>query len=131
MTMTLAAAETAAKQGEGRTSLEQRTCPVCGGALRALRARRWRCEKGHTVAYASGLSAGSKRVKSGWAEDASEGADLSPAAGVQQRTESHAKQVDIPRPTSEDIATSKAAWERKLKRNRQRRWRARQRAGLV
>ena len=83
------------------------------------------------MTYASGLSDGINHVKLGWAEGASEGSDLSPAAGVQQRTESHAKQAGIPLPTHEDIAASKAEWERKLKRKRQRRWRARQRAGLV
>jgi hypothetical protein len=83
------------------------------------------------VTYASGLSDGRNRVKLGWAEGASEGSDLSPDTEVRQRTEIPIEQADIPRPTSEDIAATKAQWERKLKRKRQRRWRARQRAGLV
>lgn len=83
------------------------------------------------MTYASGLPDGRNRVDLGWAEGASEGADLSPAGEVRQRAKSQPEQADIPRPTSEDIAASKADWERKLKRNRQRRWRARQRAGLV
>ena len=71
------------------------------------------------------------RVKLGWAEGASEDSDLSSTVRAERRTEIHTERAGIPLPTHEDIAASKADWERKLKRNRQRRWRARQRAGLV
>lgn len=130
-TMPLAAAETTEEQVNRRTGREQRACPVCGGKLRTVGARRWGCEAGHTVAYAPGLSDGRNRVKLGWAEGASHGADLRRAEQVRPRTKSQREGPSLPLPAGEDIAASKAEWERRLKRERQRRWRARKRAGLV
>jgi hypothetical protein len=107
--MALSAAHSVAKQTEA--GLRPRTCPVCGGALRTAGTRRWTCEHGHSVAHHP------------------ECADTAHREGLGgDGNESNAL---VPRPTREDIAVAKAEWERKLKRERQRRWRARKRAGLV
>ena len=129
--MTAIAEEAVSTQTPGRVTATPRACPVCDGTLHALGARRWGCEKGHTVTSWPELMEAAGRFRLGWAEDAPEGSELSPAARARQKTESQPERPNLPLPTGEDIAASKAAWERKLKRERQRRWRARARAGLV
>jgi len=134
--MTGAAEEAVSTQVPLRVIGKPRACPVCDGKLHGLGAMRWGCEKGHTVAYASGLLDATRRVGLEWAEGASEGPGLSSVVQTRgqqtpDRQPTQATQVGIPLLTREEIADSRAAWERKLKRVRQRRWRARKRAGLV
>lgn len=132
MQQTTAAAEVA-RVTERRVVDPPGACPVCDGQLLGLGARRWECQRGHTVTYWPELLETAGRVKLGWAEDASGDLELSPAVGTSSRETARGQPVtlDIPVPSSEQIADAEAEWERKLKRRRQRRWRARKRAGLV
>ena len=109
------------------------SCPVCDGRLRALRARWWECQRGHTVIHWPELLEAAGRFKLGWADDLSGDLELSAAEGGSGREglEGRPVTVEIPVASSEQIAEAKAEWERKHKRERQRRWRARKRAGLV
>jgi hypothetical protein len=131
--MTGAAEEAVSTQVRLRVIGKPRACPVCDGKLHGLGAMRWGCEKGHTVTYHPEPAEAAHAVSMGWAEGASEGPGSSSAVQTrgQQTPDSQPTQVGIPLLTREELADSRAAWERKLKRGRQRRWRARKRAGLV
>ena len=133
MTMAVAAAEATGKQLKGPTSLEQSACPVCGGKLRTLGPRRGRCKKGHTVTYCPELINAADCFSPAWGEGTSDGPGLSSVVGTRPRQTEGGQpgQAGTALPWSEEIAEAKAAWARKLKRQRQRRWRARKRAGLV
>jgi hypothetical protein len=131
--MTETAEAAVSTQARLRAIGKPRACPVCDGKLHALGGRRWGCEKGHTVAYAPGLLNAVGRAEPGWDEGASEALGLESVveAPRRQTADRRPRQVGVPLLTPEEIADSKAEWERKLKRGRQRRWRARKRAGLV
>ena len=109
------------EQPEPRTGAEEveaPRCPVCGDQLRCIEddptyQRRWGlCGCGVAVSWPAEIAQ---------VECAQETADTEPVPGA----------MVLALPLPDDVAEARGGWERKLKRERQRRWRQRRKVKVI